>query len=39
MRIAREIAGVPENEIAALAKTFGLQSDIKKYIVMKKGAK
>ncbi len=39
MRIAREIVGVHENEIAAVAKTFGLQSDIKKYIVMKKGAK
>ena len=39
MRIARECTGVPENEIAAIAKTFGLQSDIKKYIVMKKGAK
>jgi hypothetical protein len=39
MRIAREIVGVHENEIAAVAKTFGLQSDIKKYIVMKKGGK
>jgi hypothetical protein len=39
MRIAREMTGVHENEIATLAKTFGLQSDIKKYIVMKKGAK
>jgi hypothetical protein len=39
MRIAREQAGVPENEIAALAKSFGLQSDIKKYIVMKKTGK
>jgi hypothetical protein len=39
MRIARECTGVNENEIAAIAKTFGLQSDIKKYIVMKKGAK
>lgn len=39
MRIAREQVGVPENEIAALAKSFGLQSDIKKYIVMKKGGK
>lgn len=39
MRIARECVGVHENEVAALAKTFGLQSDIKKYIVMKKGAK
>jgi hypothetical protein len=37
MRIAREDVGVPENEISAIAKTFGLQSDIKKYIVMKKG--
>jgi hypothetical protein len=37
MRIAREQTGVPENDIAAIAKTFGLQSDIKKYIVMKKG--
>lgn len=36
MRIARELTGVHENEIAAIAKTFGLQSDIKKYIVMKK---
>ncbi len=39
MRIAREHVGVHENEISALAKTFGLQSDIKKYIVMKKGNK
>ena len=39
MRIARELVGVPENEIAAIAKTFGLQSDVKKYIVMKKGSK
>lgn len=39
MRIAREHVGIPENEISALAKTFGLQSDIKKYIVMKKGTK
>jgi len=39
MRIARELVGVPENEIAAIAKTFGLQSDVKKYIVMKRGAK
>jgi hypothetical protein len=39
MRIARECTGVSENEIAAIAKTFGLQSDIKKYIVMKKGGK
>lgn len=39
MRIAREHVGVHENEIAAVAKTFGLQSDVKKYIVMKKGAK
>jgi hypothetical protein len=37
MRIAREIVGVHENEVAVLAKNFGLQSDIKKYIVMKKG--
>jgi hypothetical protein len=39
MRIAREQVGVPDNEIAAVAKTFGLQSDIKKYIVMKRGGK
>jgi hypothetical protein len=39
MRIAREQVGVPENEIAAIAKSFGLQSDIKKYIVMKRGGK
>ena len=39
MRIAREQVGLPENEISAIAKTFGLQSDIKKYIVMKKGQK
>ncbi len=39
MRIAREMTGVHENEIAAVAKTFGLASDIKKYIVMKKGGK
>lgn len=39
MRIAREMTGVPDNEIAAIAKTFGLQSDLRKYIVMKKGGK
>lgn len=39
MRIAREDVGVNENEISAMAKTFGLQSDIKKYIIMKKGSK
>jgi hypothetical protein len=39
MRIAREETGVSENEIAAIAKTFGLQSDVKKYIIMKKGSK
>lgn len=39
MRIARELVGVPENEIAAIAKTFGLQSDVKKYIVMKRSGK
>ena len=39
MRIAREQVGLPENEISAIAKTFGLQSDIKKYIVMKRGQK
>lgn len=39
MRIAREKTGVHENEIAAIAKTFGLQSDIKKFIVMKKANK
>jgi hypothetical protein len=39
MRIAREETGIHENEVAAMAKNFGLQSDIKKYIVMKKGAK
>jgi hypothetical protein len=39
MRISREHTGVPENEIAAIAKTFGLQSDVKKYILTKKGAK
>lgn len=38
MRVAREYVGVHENEIAAVAKTFGLQSDVKKYIVMKKGS-
>lgn len=37
MRIARELTGVPENQIAAAAKNFGLQSDVKKYLVMKKG--
>ncbi len=37
MRIARELTGVHENEVASVAKTFGLQSDIKRYIVMKKG--
>lgn len=39
MRIAREYVGLPENEIAMMAKRFGLQSDMKKYIVMKKGSK
>ena len=39
MRIARELTGIHENEVAAMAKNFGLQSDIKKYIVMKKGGK
>ncbi len=39
MRIAREEVGLPENQISAMAKQFGLQSDIKKYIVMKKAAK
>lgn len=39
MRIARELTGVPDNEIAAIAKTFGLQSDVKKYVVMKRGKK
>lgn len=38
MRIARELTGVHENDVASVAKTFGLQSDIKKYIVMKKGS-
>jgi hypothetical protein len=37
MRIARELTGVPESQIAAIAKNFGLQSDVKKYVVMKKG--
>ena len=39
MRIAREQVGLPETQISAMAKQFGLQSDIKKYIVMKKGGK
>lgn len=39
MRIAREQVGLPETQISAMAKQFGLQSDVKKYIVMKKGAK
>jgi hypothetical protein len=39
MRIAREHVGIHENEVASLAKTFGLQSNIKQYIVMKKGGK
>lgn len=38
MRIAREHVGLSENEVSAMAKNFGLQSDIKKYIVMKKGS-
>lgn len=37
MRIAREKVGIPENEISTIAKTLGLQSNVKKYIVMKKG--
>lgn len=36
MKIAREFVGVHENEIATAAKTLGLQSDMRKYIVMKK---
>ena len=39
MKIAREEVGLPENQISAMAKQFGLQSDIKRYIVMKKGVK
>jgi hypothetical protein len=39
MRIARECTGVHESEVATAAKTFGLQSDVKKYIVMKRGGK
>jgi hypothetical protein len=38
MRIARELTGVPESQVAAIAKNFGLQSDIKKYVVMKKSS-
>lgn len=39
MRIARELTGIPDNQIAAIAKNFGLQSDVRKYVVMKKGGK
>lgn len=39
MKIAREVTGVPENEIAAIAKTFGLQSNVKNIIMMKKAGK
>lgn len=39
MRIAREKVGIPENEISAIAKTLGLQSNMKRYIVNKKGHK
>jgi hypothetical protein len=31
-RIAREFVGVPENEVSAIAKTFGLQSQISKFM-------
>jgi hypothetical protein len=39
MRIAREQVGLPESQVSTMAKQFGLQSDIKKYIVMKKTTK
>jgi hypothetical protein len=39
MRIAREQVGLPDTQISAMAKQFGLQSDARKYIVMKKGGK
>lgn len=39
MRIAREKVGIHENEISTIAKTLGLQSNVRKYIVMKKGGK
>jgi hypothetical protein len=39
MRIAREKVGIPENEISTIAKTLGLQSNMKRYIVNKKGHK
>ncbi len=37
MRIAREKVGIHENEVSTIAKTLGLQSNVRKYIVMKKG--
>ena len=39
MRIAREKVGIPENEISTIAKTLGLQSNVKRYIVNKRGHK
>lgn len=36
-RIAREHVGVSENEVSAVAKTFGLQSNISKFMFARKG--
>lgn len=35
-RIARELVGIHENDISAIAKSFGLQSNVSRYIFMRK---
>lgn len=35
-RIAREYVGVPENEVSAIAKAFGLQSNVSKFMIANK---
>lgn len=35
-KIAREYVGVPENEVSAIAKAFGLQSQISKFMISNK---
>lgn len=36
-RIAREFVGIKENDISAIAKAYGLQSNTSKFIAMRKG--
>ena len=36
-RIAREFVGIKENDVSAIAKAFGLQSNTSKFIAMRKG--